>query len=224
MLPAEDISGLSWQGSAGASGYDIERAESTSGPWTVIGLNVSDAATPHKKLFNDYTAEIGESYYYRLRAKNNSGSSDPSNVIGPLEVKKLTLVDEFENYGMLFHKEGELSPKSQQARKYKEDWHRVEGGENSELIYALPGRICDWRIYYFSGKDKAALEIQVSEDGRTYNIAETETESYFSGEQDYDYLVPIKLFTNKQKGVNKFLKIRFLNPTQIGRVEISHER
>ena len=39
------------------------------------------------RLFNDATAEPGQSYCYRVVARNASGESEPSNVVGPVTVR-----------------------------------------------------------------------------------------------------------------------------------------
>jgi len=72
---------ISWRGSVGASSYDIERAESEDGPWTVIGKDVSDSVPPNTPLFVDFQAVMGDGYYYRVKAKNSAGESDYSNVV-----------------------------------------------------------------------------------------------------------------------------------------------
>lgn len=82
MLPVTDVKDIRWRGSTGASGYDIERAESENGPWTLIGENIEDNVRVWKgaKLFSDQTAEEGKTYYYRVKAKNAYGESEWSNV------------------------------------------------------------------------------------------------------------------------------------------------
>lgn len=82
MLPVTDVKDLRWRGSVGASGYDIERAESENGPWTLIGENIEDNVRVWKgaKLFSDETAVDGKTYWYRVKAKNAYGESSWSNV------------------------------------------------------------------------------------------------------------------------------------------------
>ena len=73
LLDIKDVSAISWQGSAGAQSYTVERADSKDGPWLVIGNDISDADFQYRPLFNDTTVEIGKSYYYRVIAKNSAG-------------------------------------------------------------------------------------------------------------------------------------------------------
>ena len=87
LLPIERVSAISWQGSAGADSYDVWRAAEPARPWEKIAENVSDADVQYRPLFNDATAEPGQSYCYRVVARNASGASEPSNVIGPVTVR-----------------------------------------------------------------------------------------------------------------------------------------
>ncbi|MGQ0452760.1 hypothetical protein ACT4UM_07605, partial [Bacillus sp. SS-TM] len=74
--------------------YDIERATSAKGPWTIVGHDVSDGVNewdPAKMdLFRDdyRSLQLGKTYYYRVIAKNESGASSPSNVISIKHTQK----------------------------------------------------------------------------------------------------------------------------------------
>lgn len=72
-----------WQGEAGASGYDIQRANTASGPWTTLAVGISDEHEYPEPEFADMTAVAGQSYYYRLRASNSAGVSPYSSPSGP---------------------------------------------------------------------------------------------------------------------------------------------
>ena len=91
LLPIGNVPLLSWRGSAGASGYDVERAPAAGGPWTRIADNVSDADVAYRPLFSDTTARAGETWFYRVTVRNASGASPPSNVVGPVKVKRICL-------------------------------------------------------------------------------------------------------------------------------------
>ncbi|AJY77890.1 hypothetical protein VN24_20500 [Paenibacillus beijingensis] len=100
MLPADSVHNLSWRGSAGAREYEIGRAQSASGPWTVIAANATDDVSVPRfyndtvPLFDDTTAVPGTSYYYRVRAKSADGvASVYSNVIGPIMARDVIVVD-----------------------------------------------------------------------------------------------------------------------------------
>ncbi len=70
LLPIERVSAISWQGSAGASAYDVWRASAAAGPWSKIASGVTDADVQYRPLFNDDSAVPGQKYWYRVVARN----------------------------------------------------------------------------------------------------------------------------------------------------------
>lgn len=85
LLPITSLNSINWKGSVGAQNYDVERATAPDGPWTVVGTNISDGKVPNPdysiSLFSDTTAPTDIPLYYRVTAKNTSGTSSPSNVV-----------------------------------------------------------------------------------------------------------------------------------------------
>jgi len=66
------------------------------------------------------------------------------------------------------------------------------------------------------------IEIEVSKDGKTYKKIESASENFFSGKLDYQYWKPIQTkIANASDGYH-YLKIKFLTPGQIGRVELTY--
>ncbi|MCZ8521162.1 MULTISPECIES: golvesin C-terminal-like domain-containing protein [Paenibacillus] len=101
MFPSDSVHTLSWLGASGVSSYDIERAEAPGGPWLMIASQVTDDVTVPRHhtftvpLFDDGSAAVGGSYYYRIRAKNPDGILSPySNVVGPIVPKKVIVIDQ----------------------------------------------------------------------------------------------------------------------------------
>ncbi len=74
LLPITSVAEISWQGSVGASSYDIERATTSSGPWKVVGVDIDDTWVRYRPLFSDASAETGNSYYYRTLQPIHSAS------------------------------------------------------------------------------------------------------------------------------------------------------
>jgi len=70
---------ISWQGSAGASGYDIQRTTGEGNDWITVGSDITDDKEP--PLFLDSTAVKGSRY--RVSAKNVAGVSPMSNIVEP---------------------------------------------------------------------------------------------------------------------------------------------
>ena len=66
---------LSWTaGDTSETGYDVQRKSSSDGNFASIG-------TPSSESYEDSTIAIGNSYWYRVFAKNSNGTSVGSNVI-----------------------------------------------------------------------------------------------------------------------------------------------
>jgi mannan endo-1,4-beta-mannosidase len=86
LLPIISTSVINWKGSAGATSYILQRSTSTSGPWTVVATNVSDAVPMNYDgqivaklpLYSDNPGN--GTFYYRVIAVNTTGQSAPSNV------------------------------------------------------------------------------------------------------------------------------------------------
>ncbi|HEX9654921.1 MAG TPA: fibronectin type III domain-containing protein, partial [bacterium] len=213
---------ITWRGSVGASGYDIERSESANGPWHIVGRDVSDARFQYRPLFSDRGVERGKSYYYRVRARNAAGVSSPSNTVGPVQVEHLTLVDELSNNSRVFYLEGKTAFVVNQARKFKEDSHRLQGESASTATYYVPENIRGWRVYTFAPKDSANFQFYLSTDCKKFVEVEPEKISYSSGAGDYGYWMPILYKRGASGEPATYLRIMFLSDAQITRVEIDY--
>lgn len=232
LLPIESVGAISWQGSAGASGYNIQRAESEDGPWTRIARNVSDAAFQYRPLFNDTSAEIGKTYYYRVLARNDAGVSPPSNVAGPVEVKYLTFVDEFVNDSKIFYHSRKLSIQRNQARTCKEDNHRLAGEKGEWMIYRTGGPIQLCKVYAYSDDDRITipsddksplrLKLTLSGDGQTFVEEAVQMKSFGIGQDAYGYLNPALYVMPNIPENTRYLKIEFTGKASLSRVEIQY--
>ena len=81
LLPIESKLSIAWQGSVGATAYDLERSDSPDGVFEVISADLPEGIGRQYKPAVDNTAEYGKIYYYRIIAKNGAGSSPPSNIV-----------------------------------------------------------------------------------------------------------------------------------------------
>jgi mannan endo-1,4-beta-mannosidase len=221
LLPVKDAAAIYWQGTVGAAAYQVERAPSSKGPWTIAGDDIDETAVQYRPLFADTTAKSG-SWYYRVRAKNEAGSSPHSNVEGPVKVTRATLVDELVDMSLVHAKEGLLTLETRDCRKAKEDAHRVKGEAGSYLIYRLGGLLQSYRVYVFSPGKSGGLRFSLSEDGIHFNPAQANEQGFYSGAGDYGYWAPILFSSTLENRKDKFLKIEFAAEAQIGRVEISY--
>lgn len=220
LLPIKNAYEISWQGSVGASGYNIERSKSENGHWNVIAQNVSDAAVQYVALFNDVTAEIGKSYFYRIEALNSVGISPKSNIVGPVKVSEKALIDEMGNLMELYSYQ-KVSVVKGDDRKFKEDTERIIGENGSEISYFVSGTIKDIQIYAFENNKNVGLQILASKDGTNFQPIEAIISGKNKGEGDYGYLNAMQYEIKDLQKKYSFLKIVFKEKTQISRVLIS---
>lgn len=220
LLPITEVSHISWQGSAGAAAYDLERADTPEGPWKIAGYQISDADTQYFPLFNDHTAQKDSTYYYRVIAKNQAGNSPPSNVIGPVPVSRLALIDDMRNLALMYHYEGSVAIASDNDRVYREKHTRLAGDKRAKVFYYVPSPIKHVRLYVFGDPGKTPLEFQLSTDNDRYVDAFFSTDSLVSGKNDYGYQ-PLTVYEwNGTESDFRFLKISFKRKVQIARVEV----
>jgi mannan endo-1,4-beta-mannosidase len=220
LLDIEDVAAISWQGSAGAQSYIIERTESKDGPWLPVKCNISDAALQYRPLFNDTSVEIGKSYYYRVIAQNSDGISKASNFIGPVLVSCKTLVDEMQDMQLIHEHSGNLSLEVKQARNFKEDAHRLKGTSGDYIIYEVEPPINSWKVYSFFQKDISDFKFSISANGRDFKQVRFNRKDYFTGKGEYDYYKPV-LYTGAGSGKeSKYMKIEYTTEAQISCVEI----
>jgi mannan endo-1,4-beta-mannosidase len=191
LLPIEHPSLISWQGSAGAGAYDVERAEQAAGPWAIVGKDVSDADVQYRALFSDPSAVPKRSYYYRVTAKNSAGASKPSNLVGPVSAATQMLVDECTDLKSLSATAGGVTVRNTNARLTKEDADRFAIPAGASITYRVDGPIRGWRVFAFAPNDETELVVAASADGKDFQPLHAERTSYSSGRGDYGYLAPV---------------------------------
>jgi hypothetical protein len=221
LLPITAAAAISWQGSVGAASYTVERAPKADGPWMVAGANIDESFVQYRPLFDDESASKGN-WYYRVRAKNEAGLSEPSNVVGPVAVTQATLVDELTDFSKVHARQGKLEIKGRDSRKAKEDAHRAAGNAGDALIYKLPTSIAAFRVFTFFPHKVEDLKCSISDDGQIYHDIPVSKNEYFGGAGDYGFWQPVLYHAENIGGGGKFLKIELTGETQIGRVEIVH--
>jgi mannan endo-1,4-beta-mannosidase len=222
LLPIADAAAISWQGSVGATSYVVEHAAAKNGPWTVAGENIDETAVQYRPLFADTNVSKGK-WFYRVRACNLAGASAPSKVIGPVQVKRATLVDELADFSLIHGRAGTLDIQTRDCRKAKEDAHRLAGKVNSEIIYRLPAPIRSCRLDAFFPGAIADFRFAISTDGQnTYTVVPGTRQPHFSGAGDYGYWKPVRYECRLSDAKSQFLRIQFQGEAQIGRIEIGY--
>jgi hypothetical protein len=226
LLPFADVPMFSWRGSVGATGYDIERAPKATGPWIAIAKNVSDGDIAYRPLFSDTTARAGESWCYRLIARNATGVSPPSNAIGPVAVKLVCFFDELQDFSRVHAKSPGLTLNNDYNALYAEYLFRAKGAAKDELTYRLPAAIERINVVAFYAEDLTDLTFLVSADGQTFTPLKPErratllppTPGGAAGRQrrtlvEYSSAVPTG---------QTFLKVLWNGPAELDRVEVYH--
>ncbi|HJQ81524.1 MAG TPA: cellulase family glycosylhydrolase, partial [Lacipirellulaceae bacterium] len=217
LLPIERASAISWQGSAGAESYNVWRAEErgtgnrllpgastpygTRGTttdkvvrptdqWVKIASDVSDAEVQYRPLYNDDQARPGKRYMYRVTARNASGESAPSNIVGPVAARCRTLIDECRDVTYLDAIEGGLAIATENARTVQEDCHRFAMRAGCAVVYRVAAPIRHVRLFFFTRDDASTPQVFVSNDGREYKLLNSKTQKFDAGQNVYDYLTP----------------------------------
>lgn len=222
VLPIENAWSISWRGSMGASGYNVERSKSKNGPWQMVGYNVSDADVPYFPLFHDKYAPIGGKYYYRVTAINSAGASKPSNIVGPVSIKRQALIDTMKNLGVM--QDGKnVESVSGNDRSYKEIINRMVGDYGSEMTYKVPGKFEEVKVYAFENTRFSYLKLYGSQDSNKWVDLNVEPESFVNSESNYSYLRP-KLYGYSGRQPFKYIKVGFAGVAQVARVEIMYKR
>ncbi len=228
LLAIERPAAISWQGSAGAASYDIQRAPAAAGPWTVVGHDVSDAHVQYRPLFNDESVALGESYHYRVIARNAAGDSAPSNVVGPVTAQHRTLVDECLDLKVVAGYNGDVKLHTDNVRRTQEDAHRIVLAPGAGINYRVDAPIIAWRVYAFATSPETKLAVQGAADGGAFEPLPIDQQAFSSGEGDYGYLVPILYQGRITGGDCNQLRIALpvgadgKEPVQISRVEIDY--
>jgi mannan endo-1,4-beta-mannosidase len=226
LLPIGDVPMLSWRGSAGATGYDLERASQASGPWSLIATNVCDADIAYRPLFSDATAHAGQTWFYRVTARNSSGASRPSGIIGPVPVKRVCLADEFQDFTRVHAKSEGLKLNNDYNALYAEYLFRAQGSTNDWITYRLPVPIESVKAVAFFAKEPSDFTFHVSRDGRIFTALEPARKERrlpsppggaAAGQRrtmvEYECPVPAG---------HSYLKVLWTGPAELDRVEIFH--
>ena len=214
---------LTWRGSAGATSYDIERSDDGIG-WRTIAYGVSDAHVQYRPLYADETTVPGRSYSYRVRARNLAGLSEPSPPFGPVEISHRTFVDELRTASKMFFTEGTLSFRTDQARKYKEDAHGLEGRSDSVAVYHVPAPMSGGTIYFFADDAGEHLNFEVSKNGDRFRRYEPTLQTVPAGDvATYGYRQPfIYRLADLPKGT-RYVRLEFTGTdARLTRVELEY--
>jgi mannan endo-1,4-beta-mannosidase len=229
MLPIEFPGAISWQGSAGAQDYTIERAEQSSGPWEIIASRVDDASFPYRPLYRDETARAGIAYWYRVIARAKSGrTSTPGVPLGPIRYSTRQVVDELVDLSRLEDYHADVTIVSGESRRTLEDFHRAEISPGEYITYHLPGELtaCRMRAFFPPNSDESShragetiVRVSTSPDGQAFVPVSEGIKPIDNARGDYGYLpmVDVKLETIPEGA--RYLKIEVASEQSATKVD-----
>jgi hypothetical protein len=222
LLTFNDVSSISWQGTVGARSYIVERRDADSTGWRVLAEDVDESRYQCRPLFGDTSAEFGREYFYRVRATNESGASDYSNVVGPVVVVTKKVVDEMESFDKIFQKDGDLKLLTyQDVRRAKEDRSRLTGGKGSYVIYKVPTSVSSIAVDAFRVSEWSDLCLAADSSLNTFSDLPTKTQVFHFGPNDYGFYDAVSYVCDQIPSGTRFVRILLSEGIQIGRVEIS---
>lgn len=229
MLPVNDACHISWQGPAGASSYLVQRMAADSAGWQNIADSVCDITETFRPLFEDTTALPGKSYYYRVIAKNQSGSSPPSNSVGPVAVECRELVDELTDSTKIFAKSDSLQFLTYQySYRAKNDFNRLKGAAGSYVIYQVPEPIDSISVEVFLTNSQCGLDFFSSDSAATldapFHKLGVKIETFPSYRNFYGFFTPAVYTCAEFSPNSRYLKIEFNDVAQLSRVEIIYSK
>jgi hypothetical protein len=227
-----DVYDISWQGSTGATIYSIQRKTAGGENWDTIADSVSDADVVFRPLYVDNTAALGNSYFYRVIAKNSSGSSAPSNEFGPVGVTYKKLVDELADSTSIVEKSGTLDfLKYQDVFLAKEDNSRLKGVKDSYIIYQIPEPMDSIKVEVFFTGAQSGLSFYASDSLSTLvpgkdmqRLLAAKVETFPPYKNFYGYFNPAVYTCAEFPVHSRFLKIKFNDEAQLSRVEIIYSK
>jgi hypothetical protein len=223
LLDIKDVYSISWQGSAGASSYDIERRDSDNDPWINVAKNITDAVEAYKPLFIDTSAVIGNEYYYRVIARNENGASEPSNEVGPVKVNSLKIIDEMADESKIFMKDGNAELVDfKDIYKAKEDHSRIKIDSSASIIYRVPENVSSFKVYAFIDKPACGIFILSSDSLENFIPLTAKTETFPPYKNHYGFFTPVVLICEEFPLNIKYIKILCEDNIQLSRVEIEY--
>jgi len=226
LLPIGEVPLITWRGAAGASGYDIQRAQAADGPWKTIASNVSDSDTAYRPLYSDRTAKSGGSYFYQVLALNSSGKSQPSKAVGPVKVKSVCLVDELQDFSLCHSKSEGLVLENDFNSIFAEYMFRADGKTGDFLVYQVPAAMKKFKIVGFVQNEEDDFSFLVSSDGITYAPLQPQRKARplpaTPGGASKGQKRTLVGYESTVPAGNRFLKVLWNGPSELDRVEIYH--
>lgn len=232
---------LKWRGTPGARYYFVERSKSKAGPWTNITGNIDISFDLFfYPMFTDSSAVIGSSYYYRVKGKNASGITPPSNIVGPINIQQRIIMDNLANFSKLYSYSPNLFISAEtwpRLRQTEEDFYQAERLPNTgsgEIIYKAD-QVRSIKVFLFNNQSDS-LKIEYSSDGANWQTPSAPPirtirkgyPSMYSGREHHPvdkYIYELPYFPNRTRYVKIITGNAGASDTYpwIGRIHIGFE-
>ncbi|HMK38061.1 MAG TPA: hypothetical protein VK569_01895, partial [Bacteroidota bacterium] len=225
LLPIETPYKISWRGSAGADAYLIERRTGDGPLWQVISARASDADYGYRPLYADTTAEPGQSYSYRMRARNASGYSEESEPAGPVTPLSRMLIDEMGDSSMWYASSGSLQflPPVDVA-KARQDRSRVSGKTGDYIVYRVPKAISSAQVDVFATNADAesGMALLSGSDPETLAPLSFTRRVFEPLKNDYGFYACIRLSARDIPPGHRYIRIVLAEGCQVSRIELTY--
>jgi hypothetical protein len=227
MLSCSNVMAIAWRGSVGAESYDVERAISPSGPWTTAGTNILENTDPYRPFIDRSIRAWGQSYYYRMKARNAAGVSAPSKVVGPVLAEE-EIVDEMKDFSWMYAHTTNLACGKGDGSHFRGDPFTLSRTEstNASFVYRTTSAMNNFSVRAFFWPPEPVVDVtfSTSADGATYAGFKPAISNFGGDWKELEYTG-----VNLPSGT-RYLKIglmgtssNYWNP-QIGRVHIGCQR
>lgn len=169
LLPASDAGHVTWVPGAGEQTADIERADSDEGAFEVIARDFPTHRISTYAAFNDRSAELGRSYFYRVRSKNSGGQAELSHVVGPVAINHRWCVDDFWDLSLTqSHSAAVQVEKHYRLTPYHDDLAVLKAtADQQEIVYRVDGAVN--HVALISNSDTQSVTLHGSSDGREFS-------------------------------------------------------
>lgn len=171
-LRSIDLNGdITWQGSAGAGTYALDRATDPDGEWTEVSAGFDDAVTPNEARTTDPSAPTSGEVWYRLRAIGAGGASLPSAPYGPVPMG-VPFTDPLDDLSLMDSHDSALTIDSSNAARFDGDSARLTrtSAADTSATWRPGGTIAaaELRLFAWPSEALPTLLLAASVDGLTW--------------------------------------------------------
>jgi hypothetical protein len=152
--------------------------------------------------------------------------SKPSNVVGPVAVKEICLVDELQDFSVVEARSAGLTLENAYNGMYAEYLFRAKGAVQDWVIYKVPGEIRSVKLVAWFAGNVSDPKLQSSADGKTFADLQAQRRerampSPPGGAARGKRRTMVEYECSPPAGMRR-LKIQWTGPAELDRVEIYH--